>query len=56
MGLAAVGHHQLLPGVTAGGLFAISELIGSHMGSHRAPLASIGSLAPEEAGDEQKVA
>lgn len=29
MGLAAVGHHQVLPGVTAGNLFALSALIGS---------------------------
>ena len=28
MGLAAVGHHRVLPGVTAGQLFAVSELIG----------------------------
>jgi MoaA/NifB/PqqE/SkfB family radical SAM enzyme len=28
MGLAAVGHHRVLPGVTAGQLFTISEMIG----------------------------
>jgi MoaA/NifB/PqqE/SkfB family radical SAM enzyme len=28
MGLAAVGHHRVLPGVTAGQLFQLSELIG----------------------------
>lgn len=28
MGLAAVGHHRLIPGVTAGQLFTLSELIG----------------------------
>lgn len=28
MALAAVGHHRVMPGVTAGQLFAISELIG----------------------------
>ena len=28
MALAAVGHYRVLPGVTAGQLFAISELIG----------------------------
>lgn len=29
MGLAGIGHYQLLPGVTAGQLFAVSEMIGS---------------------------
>ena len=28
MGLAAVGHHRVMPGVTAGQLFFLSELIG----------------------------
>lgn len=30
MGMAAVGHHRVLPGVTVGTLFAISDLIGSY--------------------------
>ncbi len=28
MGLAAVGHHQLVPGITTGQVFAVSQLIG----------------------------
>ena len=28
MGLAAVGHHQLLPGITTGQIFTVSQLIG----------------------------
>jgi hypothetical protein len=31
MGLAALGHHRLLPGVTAGQLLTVSEMIGKHM-------------------------
>lgn len=31
MGLAAVGHHRLLFGVTAGDLFAISDLVGNQL-------------------------
>ena len=45
MGLAAVGHHQVLPGVTAGQLFTLSALIGQGVNKLR-------SLRdPEESGD-----
>jgi hypothetical protein len=35
MGLAAVGHHQLLPGLTAGHLMVASERIGVGVGKLR---------------------
>jgi MoaA/NifB/PqqE/SkfB family radical SAM enzyme len=35
MGLAAVGHHRVFPGVTAGQLFAISEVIGKRVNKLR---------------------
>jgi hypothetical protein len=35
MGLAAVGHHRVLPGVTAGQLFTISEMIGKSVNKLR---------------------
>jgi MoaA/NifB/PqqE/SkfB family radical SAM enzyme len=37
MGLAAVGHLRVLPGVTAGQLFAVSELIGKNVNRLRLP-------------------
>jgi MoaA/NifB/PqqE/SkfB family radical SAM enzyme len=40
MGLAAVGHHRVIPGVTAGQLFGLSALIGKgveHIRSRRTP-------------------
>ncbi len=56
MGLAAVGHYRVFPGVTAGHLFALSSLIGDgvdRLRSHRnqADLVSF----PEEVAD-QKIA
>ena len=56
MALAAVGNHRVLPGVTAGQLFALSSLIGNgvnRLRSHRAQ----GDLVtfPEEVAD-QKIA
>ena len=36
MGLAAVGHHKVLPGVTAGKLFFLSDLIGKRVSKRRA--------------------
>jgi hypothetical protein len=35
MGLAAVGHHRVLAGVTAGQLFTISEMIGKSVNKLR---------------------
>ena len=37
MGLAAVGHHRVFPGVTAGQLFTISERIGKRVNKLRSP-------------------
>ena len=36
MGLAAVGHHQLLPGITTGQIFSVSQLIGRSVNALRA--------------------
>lgn len=52
MGLAAVGHHQVLPGVTAGQLFFLSDLIGKgvkRLRSSRGPGESF--ACPEAAHD-----
>ena len=35
MGLAAVGHHQLLPGITTGQIFTVSQLIGRSVNALR---------------------
>ena len=54
MGLAAVGHHRVLPGVTAGQLFTLSALIGkgvSNLRSWRAPGEAVG--CPETTEDRQ---
>ncbi len=40
MGLAAVGHHQLLPGITSGRIFTVSQLIGQSVSALR----SLGQL------------
>jgi MoaA/NifB/PqqE/SkfB family radical SAM enzyme len=37
MGLAAVGHHRVMPGVTAGQLFSLSDLIGKSVNRLRSP-------------------
>jgi MoaA/NifB/PqqE/SkfB family radical SAM enzyme len=37
MGLAAVGHHRVLPGLTAGDLMLASERVGEGIGSGRVP-------------------
>jgi MoaA/NifB/PqqE/SkfB family radical SAM enzyme len=56
MGLAAVGNHQLLPGLTLGGLFTISQLIGSQVSRHRAKAASIEPTASDDADRERQIA
>ena len=51
MGLAAVGHHRVLPGVTAGQLFTLSALIGkgvNKLRSLREPNEPVGYPEPEE--------
>jgi len=54
MGLAAVGHHQVVPGVTAGQLFFLSELIGKGVNKLRSlgdPEKSL--VYPEAAQDDE---
>ena len=54
MGLAAVGHYRVMPGVTAGQLFTLSELIGKgvdKLRSLREPRESGGY--PETAEDRE---
>jgi MoaA/NifB/PqqE/SkfB family radical SAM enzyme len=54
MVLSAVGHHQVMPGVTAGQLFAISELIGKGVNKLRSlgePEKPVGHPAP--VGDQE---
>ncbi len=54
MGLAAVGHHTVLPGVTAGSLFALSELIGSSVNKLRSLRDHGDSISyPEDVADEK---
>ena len=54
MGLAAVGHHKVLPGVTAGHLFALSELIGSGVTKLRSLRDERDLVSyPEEIADEK---
>ncbi len=54
MGLAAVGHHRVLPGITAGNLFALSSLIGSGVNLLRPTHEQEDSVIyPEEVADEK---
>jgi MoaA/NifB/PqqE/SkfB family radical SAM enzyme len=54
MGLAAVGHHQVLPGVTAGHLFALSELVGKGVTKLRTLRDHGDSVSyPEDVADER---
>ena len=54
MGLAAVGHHRVLPGITAGNLFALSALIGSGVNKLRSPHEQEDSVIhPEDVADEK---
>jgi len=46
MGLAAVGHHQLLPGLTAGHLMVASERIGVGVGKLRSVFTKPQALPP----------
>jgi hypothetical protein len=56
MGLAAVGHLRVLPGVTAGQLFAVSELIGRGVGKLRSRSDPTDSVAYPETLEDRKVA
>ena len=56
MGLAGVGHLRMFPGVTAGQLFAVSELIGRGVNKLRSPHDSGGTADYPEAAEDRKVA
>jgi MoaA/NifB/PqqE/SkfB family radical SAM enzyme len=56
MGLSAVGHLRVLPGVTAGQLFAVSELIGSGVNRLRSPHDARESHSNQETAEEREVA
>ena len=56
MGLAAAGHLRVLPGVTAGQLFAVSELIGRGVGKLRSRSDPTDSVAYPETVEDRKVA
>ena len=53
MGLAAVGHIKLMPGVTAGRLFAVSELIGRGVSKLRPLREPKDSTYPETVEDRE---
>jgi len=56
MGLASAGHRRLLPGITAGQLLAVSELIGSYMNQMRRLQNSNHSSSLPETVEDQKAA
>ncbi len=56
MGLSAIGHIRVLPGVTAGQLFAVSELVGRGVNKIRSRADEGRSVAYPEPMDEQEVA
>jgi MoaA/NifB/PqqE/SkfB family radical SAM enzyme len=56
MGLAAVGHHRVLPGVTAGQLFAISESIGKGVNKLRSLRGTSEPVGFSEAAEDREVA
>ena len=56
MGLAAVGHHQVLPGVTAGQLFSLSALIGRSVNHLRSPGGSAVPVGDPESAEDQAAA
>jgi MoaA/NifB/PqqE/SkfB family radical SAM enzyme len=56
MGLAAVGHYRVLPGVTAGNLFALSALVGDGMNKLRSRRGHETTIGYPEVETEEKVA
>jgi MoaA/NifB/PqqE/SkfB family radical SAM enzyme len=56
MGLAALGHHQVMPGVTAGHLFAVSALIGSGVSKLRSRRGTKETVSYPEIEANEKVA
>jgi MoaA/NifB/PqqE/SkfB family radical SAM enzyme len=56
MGMAAIGHLRILPGVKVGQLFAISDLIGSGVNKLRPRRERTGPEAHRETVEERKVA
>jgi MoaA/NifB/PqqE/SkfB family radical SAM enzyme len=53
MGLAAVGHHKVLPGVSAGQLYLLSDLIGKGVNKLRTPEPGGDPVYPEVARDDR---
>jgi hypothetical protein len=56
MGLAAVGHIKMMPGVTAGQLFAVSELIGRGVSKLRPRREAKDSVDYPESVEDREVA
>jgi sulfatase maturation enzyme AslB (radical SAM superfamily) len=56
MGLAAIGHVRLLPGITAGQLFTISRLIGEGVNALRPAHSAHGPALPTEVKEETEAA
>ena len=54
MGLAAVGHHRVLPGVTAGQLFTISALIGKGVNRLRSSLRVVHKTGAPQLSEQLK--
>jgi len=56
MGLAAVGHHRVLPGVSAGQIFTVSQMIGKGVNKLRSRRDSEGAVSYPEPTDDQAAA
>ena len=56
MGLAAVGHHRVLPGITAGNLFSLSALVGNGMNKLRSRHGQNDTISYPEVEADEKVA
>ncbi|HEY4899348.1 MAG TPA: radical SAM protein [Terriglobales bacterium] len=56
MALATVGNYRVMPGVTAGQLFAVSELIGKGVSKLRSPRAAGEFVVSPDTADDQEAA
>ena len=56
MGLAAVGHHRVIPGVSAGQLFTLSELIGKAVNKLQPPSGQSEPVAFPQPEEDREVA
>ncbi len=56
MGLAAVGHHKVLPGLTTGQLFTVSRLIGQSVNALRSANRPVNSVIEAEIEEETHAA